>query len=299
MTLNLFAGVVPFVHVAEAGSFRAAAARLRVSVPAVSKAVAKLEADLGVVLLDRTSRHVVLTAEGLSFLGRCREAMTQVQAAREEVAGAQRGASGSVRVTFPPVLAHTLLPVFDSLVARHPKLSLDLVATNRISKLTRDELDVAIRMGPLEDSSMLARALRRPRWITVAAPIYLAKRGTPSVPSELVRHDCLLFALRTKTVAWQFASESIDVASASRLRSDLGEVLVGAAVRGMGIAQLFDFMVRDERATGQLVEVLAPLAVDGPPLHALASAKRASIPRVRVLLDALTHALGPARPSRR
>jgi DNA-binding transcriptional LysR family regulator len=299
MALNVFSGVIPFVHVAEAGSFRAAAARLGVSVPAVSKAVAKLEAELGVLLLDRTSRHVALTTEGQSFFERCREAVTQVQAAREQVASAQRGPHGTLRVTFPPVLARTLLPVFDALLRRHPRLSLDLMATNRFSKLTREELDVAIRMGPLEDSSLIARTLRRPRWVTVAAPAYLAKRGVPASLADLAQHECLKFSLDGKTVEWQFEERGnpIAVRSAGCIRSDLGDMLVDAAVRGMGIAQVFDFMARPLLETRQLVEVLAPHAIDGPPLHALTSARRASIPRVRVLLDALVQSFGAAGPS--
>lgn len=299
MTSNVFSGVLPFVHVAEASSFRAAAARLGVTVPAVSKAVAKLEAELGVLLLDRTSRHVALTAEGEAFFERCREAVTQVQIAREQVASAQRGPHGTLRVTFPPVLARTLLPVFDALLRRHPRLSLDLIATNRYSKLTREELDVAIRMGPLEDSSLIARTLRRPRWITVAAPAYLAKRGVPASPAELAQHECLKFSLGGKTVEWQFEDGGKPLAprSAGRIRSDLGDVLIDAAARGMGIAQVFDFMARPLLETRRLVEILAPHAVDGPPLHALASARRASIPRVRALLDALVQSFGAAGQS--
>jgi len=299
MVMNVFSGVVPFVHVAEACSFRAAAARLGVSVPAVSKAVAKLERELGVLLLDRTSRHVALTAEGESFFERCREAVTQVQVARDQVASAQRGPHGTLRVTFPPVLARTLLPVFEALLRRHPRLSLDLMATNRFTKLTREELDVAIRMGPLEDSSLIARTLRRPRWITVAAPAYLATRGVPASPAALAQHECLKVALSGKTVEWQFeeGGATLAVRSAGRIRCDLGDMLVDAAVRGMGIAQVFDFMVRPLLETGRLVEVLAPHAIEGPPLHALASARRASIPRVRALLDALVQTFGAAGQS--
>lgn len=296
MTLNVFSGVIPFVHVAEAGSFRQAAVRLGVSVPAVSKAVAKLEAELGVLLLDRTSRHVALTAEGESFFERCREAVSQVQLAREQVARAQRGPHGTLRVTFPPVLARTLLPVFDALLRRHPRLSFDLMATDRFSKLTHEEIDVAVRMGPLEDSSLIARALRRPRWITVAAPDYLAKRGVPASPADLAQHECLKFSLNGKTVEWQLEQGGVAlvVKSMGRLRGDLGDMLVDAALRGMGIVQVFDFMVRPHLETGRLVEILAPHAIDGPPLSAIASAKRASIPRVRVLLDALVQSFGAA-----
>src|SRR5688572_32555658 len=108
--MDVFTGVIPFVHVADTGGFRAAAARLGVSAAAVSKAVAKLEAELGVSLFERSSRHVALTTEGAAFLERCREALAQLQAGRDQVAGAQRGPHGTLRVTFPPVLGRPLLP---------------------------------------------------------------------------------------------------------------------------------------------------------------------------------------------
>ncbi len=296
MAANLFSGVLPFVHVAEAKSFRAASKRLRVTVPAVSKAVARLEADLGVVLLDRTSRHVALTAEGAGFLERCRKAISEVETARAQVASAQRGAQGSLRVTFPPVLARTLLPIFAELVARYPRLSFDLVATNRFARLTRDEFDVAIRMGELESSSLVARTLRRPRWLTVAAPGYLEARGLPRHPADLERHECLGFALEGRTVEWSFVEGGAPLRThgTGRLRFDQGEMLVDAALRGLGIAQMFDFMAHPLLATGQLVEVLRAHAAPGPELRAVVSAKRASIPRVRILLDALTESLRPA-----
>ncbi|WP_437636494.1 LysR substrate-binding domain-containing protein [Sorangium sp. So ce854] len=292
--MDLFSGVLPFVCVAEAGGFRAAAARLGVTAAAVSKSVARLEAELGVVLLERSSRHVALTPEGAVFLERCRAAIAQLKAGREQVAGAQREPHGTLRVTLPPVLGRSVLPVVARLSARHPRLSIRLIVTNRLLPLAEEEIDVALRMGPLESSSLVARALRTPRWITVAAPAYLAGRGVPTSPADLARHECIKFVLRGKVVEWRFRAGDggVDVATPSRILLDQSDLLMDAVVQAMGVAQVLDFMAAPLLEAGLIVEVLAPFATEGPPLHALTPARRASIPRVRVFLDALGDALG-------
>src|SRR5262245_42226211 len=143
--MDLFAGVLPFVYTADERSFRRAAARLGVSAAAVSKAVAKLEADLGVVLLYRTSRHVSLTAEGALCLERGREAVVQLQAGRELVAEAQRAPQGPLRASIPPIFGRLLVPAIARLAARHPRLSLHLSFTDRMSRMAEEGIDVALR----------------------------------------------------------------------------------------------------------------------------------------------------------
>lgn len=299
--VDLFAGILPFLRVAETGSFRGAAKAMGLSVAAVSKAVAKLEADLGVSLLERSSRYVGLTAEGAAFYERSRGAVEELRAAREQASQAQRGLRGAVRVAFPPVLGETLLPVVDQVLARHPRISIDLVATDRQQRLAQEEIDVALRMGPLEDSALVARPLRRPAWVTVASPEYLAIRGTPASPADLAQHECLRFVLHGRPVDWQFqdGASVVTVAIPSRLRVDSGVLLLDAASRGMGLAQLFDFMAAPLISTGRVIQVLKRYAAPGPELHALTTARRAAIPRVRVLLDALAETFARGKMRRR
>lgn len=295
--MDVFSGIVPFVRVAEAGGFRAAAARLGVSAAAVSKAVAKLEGELGAPLFERTSRHVALTAEGAAFLERCREALSQLQAGRDQVAGAHRGPQGTLRVTFPPVLGRPLLPTVARLAARFPRLAVELVATNRLVRVVEENVDVALRFGPLRDSALIARKLRRPTWTTVAAPAYLAKRGAPIEPEELSRHACIQVALQGKAVKWAFRTKAgaVIVPTPSRFRVDHGELALDAALQGVGVAQVFDFMAAPLIEAGALVEVLAPFAAAGPPFHALMPARRASVSRVRVFVDAIEEVFGRGR----
>ena len=142
-----FAGVVPFVAVAEEQSFRAAAARLGLSVAAVSKAVQKLEARLGATLLARTSRQVALTAEGALYLARCRAALDELQAGRELVAEATKVAQGPLRISLSPIVARPVATRLGSLAARHPRLAFELVVTDRLTRLAEEGIDVAVRIG--------------------------------------------------------------------------------------------------------------------------------------------------------
>jgi DNA-binding transcriptional LysR family regulator len=288
--MDLFSGVLPFVHVAEARSFRGGAERLGVTTAAMSKAISRLESELGVTLLRRTSRHVSLTTEGALFLERCRQAVAELQTGRDLVARAQRSPQGTLRVTLPPILGRTILPAVARVSSRHPRLQIHLVLTDRHVKLAEEEIDVAIRMGELEDSSLVARALPTPRWVTLASPGYLARRGTPEKPADLVNHECIKFVSTRGTVReWSFRDAKVE--TPSRLLLDHGDLLLDAASEGLGIVQVLDFMVAPFLSSGRLIEVLAAHAARGPSLHVVTLGRRASVPRVRVFLEALDDAL--------
>jgi len=294
--MDLFSGVLPFLHTAEERSFRKAAAHLGVTTAAVSKAVARLEAELGTTLLNRTSRHVSLTPEGAAFLEHCREAVTRLQAGRELVAQAQKVAEGELKVSMPLILGRVVVPELGRLAARHPRLSFNLSLTDRFSRMAEEGVDVAIRIGELEDSSLVSRTLRVPQWVTVASPAYLGRSGTPRHYKELERHACLKFVTPSGTSReWEFRdrrdARPLTVRTPDTFRIDHGELLVEAAVSGLGICQAFDFMVTEHLRAGRLVEVLAPYAAEGPPIRALCLPRRQSTPRVRVFLDFLQQVL--------
>ena len=285
-------GIEHFVAVAETLSFRKGAARLGLSPAAVSKAVARLEQDLGVRLLSRNTRSVTLTPEGRIFLSHSRQALDALQAGRDAVCAARALAEGTSRVSASPVLARPLVDALARLRSRHPRIEVELCLTDRLARLVEDEVDVAVRLGPLEDSALIARRLRSPRWATVASPAYLARQGTPRSPDALGTHACLGFLHPAGGVApWQFAGSQHQAPHCS-MRLDSGEHLVTAAVAGMGVAQVFDFMVAGHIAEGRLVEVLDEHATSGPPLHALWRPGRQKVPRVRALLDVLVEVLG-------
>jgi len=296
--MDLFAGILPFVHVAQERSFRRAAERLGVSTAAVSKAVQKLEGDLGVRLLERTSRQVALTPEGESFLERAREAVAQVRAAREVAAQAQSAPKGPLTVTLPYILGPLVLPRLARLQARHPGLTLHVRLGDRFSKLVDEHIDVALRIGALEDSSLVGPLLMRTRWVTLASPAWLARHGTPGHPDELAGHQCLKFVgTRGTAQEWMFRRQPGGrpevVRTGGTIDVDHGPALLDLAAAGAGLCQVLDFMLDERVRDGRLVEVLADHAAEGPPVHALCVPGRQSVPRVRALLQLLVEELRP------
>lgn len=286
---DLFSGVLPFVRAAEERSFRRAAARLGLTPAAVSKAIARLEEQLGVRLLSRTTRQVALTREGELFLTHCRQAVTEVDTGRDAVAQARRVAQGDVTLSLPFILGPHVVQRLGGFRARFPSLTLHLHVTDRHVRLGEERVDVALRVGVLPDSELIARRLMQPRWVTVASPKYLARRGTPHRLAELAEHECLKFRPpRGGTVEWTFRDARVKTASS--LDTDQGELLVGAALSGLGLCQVFDFMVERPLRDGTLVEVLAEHATEGPPVHALCSPGQQRVPRVRALFDYLRDA---------
>lgn len=291
---DLFSGIVPFVRTAEEQSFGRAAVTLGITTAAVSKAVRKLEEELGVKLLDRTSRSVSLTREGQLFLERCQRAVTDVQTARAALDGTQREPQGELAITLPPILAPLVVPQLARLGAQHPRLAFRLHVSDRVTRLADEGHDVAIRMGDLAPSSLIARLVRRTRWVTVASPGYLALRPAPLRPSDLASHDCLRFiAPNGKPRPWSFADgeRAISLETTGSLVVDHGDSLLLAAEAGMGVCQVLDFMVDAGLRAGRLVEVLGTFAADGPPIHAVASAARARAANVRALIGFLADAL--------
>lgn len=285
-TRDLFAGVLPFLHTAESKSFREAARRLGVSPAAISKSVARLETELGVRLLNRTSRHVSLTVEGEQFLERCRAAVDSMEAGREAVTQSQRVPRGRLTVSLPHVLGRVIVPDLVRFAERHPRLSLQLRFTDHFSDMIGEGVDVAIRIGELEASTLIAKHLTVPRWITVASPAYLARRGTPEEPADLTSHDCLRFLApggrpRDWMMAEQPGGTPRRIAIDGPLVVDHGEMLLEAAASGLGICQVFDFMARDPVRDGRLIEVLPRHATDAPPIRALCLPGRQSSPKVR------------------
>lgn len=291
MNLDLFRGVVPFVVVAEERSFRKAAARLGVSAAAVSKAVQTLEAELGMTLLERTSRVVSLTRSGELFFERSRAAVASVQGAREALLATRREPQGELVVSAPFVAAPLLAPALALLRSRYARLSFSVRITDQLSRLAEESVDVAVRVGPMPASSLVARRLRRTRLFTVASPAYLSRRGPITAIEELAAHDCLvLIAPSNKPRPWLFSSGPLPVPAT--LLVDHGPTLVDAALAGLGVTQAFDFMVGEHLRAGRLVQVLGELISEGPDVHAVCAPGRRASANVRAAFHALADVFG-------
>ncbi|MCB9702189.1 MAG: LysR family transcriptional regulator [Myxococcales bacterium] len=296
MDLDLFRGIIPFVAVAEAGSFRGAAAALGVSPAAISKAVAKLEEEVGLALIARGGRRAALTREGADFFARCRPAVAAVSGAREAVAAARREPAGELVLSIPQVTTALVAPVLAALRSRHPRLSFRLIVTDERSRLAEEAVDVAVRIGVLSESSLIARRLGGTRMLTVAAPNYLALRGAPRRLADLDDHVCMaLIGPSGRPWPWLFASGPRPVTPG--LITEHGPALVDAALAGLGITQAFGFMVEPLIAEGRLVALLDDEVATGPDVHAICSPGRRATPRVRAAFDAFADAFA-AEPRR-
>jgi len=293
---DLFSGVVPFVTAAEAQSFRGAARKLGLTPSAVSKAITRLEARLGLRLLNRTSRSVSLTEEGEAFLRGCQEAVVSVRSAEERVLQAHRAPRGRLTVSLPLLLGKlVVLPALKQFCERYPALSVHASLTDRVVSLAEENVDAVVRVGTLADSRLSARKLRDVRWLTVAAPTYLAQRGIPRTPAELSSHNCLKFVLPNGTVQeWEFGAPGAAraIETQGSLFCDHGEGLIEAACAGLGVFQAHDYSVAKPLAAGRLVEVLADFIAPGPPISLLVAPGKRVSPKIRAFVEFMIETVG-------
>ncbi len=295
-TADQFSGVVAFVRVAEAQSFTAAARRLGLTPSAVSKAISKLENDLGVGLLHRTSRSVRLTAEGTGFYERCRQIVSDMEEARHAVARAQTEPRGHLRVSLAPAYGRLeIMPLLPRFLATYPKLTVDVHLTDRAVDLAEEGFDVAVRVGRRSEARLVGQRLCRTRMTTVASPEYLAARGTPGVPEDLRGHNCIGFVLPSTGagVEWVFERNGARQSLAPRgnLTVNTVEAQVEAAVAGAGITQTPDFMARRALQAGELVQVLGDYLTVGPGVFVLYPENRRLSAKIQVFVRFLLEAL--------
>jgi DNA-binding transcriptional LysR family regulator len=280
-----------FVRVVELGGFSAAARAFQMTPSAVSKLVGRLEARLAARLLNRSTRQVQLTPEGRLFYERGVRVLA-------DLAEAERGASAndaprgrlSINANVP-FGEHALLPLVPEFLERYPDITLDIVLTDEVIDLIEHRTDVAVRAGPLRSSSLVARKLGETRKAILAAPAYLARKGTPRTPADLADHNCLGFN-RTRTLnGWPILQDgaSVIVPAVGNTQISDGASLQRLAVAGVGLARLACFHAEDDIAAGRLVPVLEAFNPgDVEEIHAVFLGHGGYLPgRVRALLDFL------------
>jgi DNA-binding transcriptional LysR family regulator len=247
-----------FVAVVDAGGFGRAARSLGLSKSIVSRRIAKLEADLGTRLLSRTTRGVAATEAGLEFKGRGERILSDLAEAREAVAQQAGGVAGRLRLSMPLSFGFRhLAPVLAELAQRHPRLELDVEASDRQVDLIGERFDAAIRIGVLQDSTLVARRIASVRGAVLGSPDYFARHGRPETPLDLTGHDCLLYT-GNPTLEWSFrmGRRSISVRPSGRLRSDNGDTLLRWAEAGLGLTVLPTFIASDAIRAGTLEHIL-------------------------------------------
>ncbi|KWO14910.1 LysR substrate-binding domain-containing protein [Burkholderia ubonensis] len=282
-----------FVQAVEAGSMSAAARLLDLPKSTVSKRVAELERTLGARLVHRTSRSFRLTPVGADFFQHARAAVIEAESARDAVLRQAAEPRGVVRITSSvPVAQHFLAPCLPALAAAHPKLQLQIHASDRLVDLAQEGFDIAVRshFAPLPDSALVQRPLAVSPIILVASPAYLARCGEPAEPAGLAQHDGLYPGLQS--APWRIgrgvdSGDSVEIAPRPRLHADESTVLLQAAVAGLGIACLPDWLAGDALRTGALVRVLPAWHAGQVTTTLLMPHRRGQLPGVRAAVEFL------------
>jgi DNA-binding transcriptional LysR family regulator len=282
-----------FVKIVELCNFTKAADALETSSATVSRVVSKLETDLGVKLLERTTRRVSPTLDGLTFYERCKTILSQLEEAKNEVTALRDTPRGTLRVVLPVSYGKLwIMPLLNSFAKRFQELTIDVTLSDRLDELAEGSFDVALTVGDPPESRLVARKLRDSRIATVAAPGYLEEWGTPQTPADLVNHNCLLYVRPGRRLKWfwQFFEGGRiqqNVPVLGNMLLDNGEALLDAAAQGVGIIQAPDYVVCPRLRQGALVEVLADYQPPGPAIWVLFPPSHQRANRVRMFVDEL------------
>jgi DNA-binding transcriptional LysR family regulator len=277
-----------FVKVVEAGSLSAAARSLGQSLAAVSRQVSAHEELLGVDLLVRKSRRVLLTDSGRVYYESSKRILRDVEEAEVEASRRRRVVSGDLSICAPELFGRLFLaPVLPSFLEAAPQVSIELTLVERFFGPAERDFDVTIRIGPLEDSTLIARKLGEFRRIACAAPAYLKLHGTPVTPGDLAKHQCLVISTLPDAAEWHFEHRrrAVSVRVGGRFRSNNAEAVRSAAVGGAGVMLAPTWLVRDDIASGRLDIVLAEFELPRLLIHALFPRSRYLSTKIRAFVD--------------
>lgn len=288
--MDRFEEMYTFVRVVKAGSLSGAAERLNIARSAVSRRLSELETRLGVQLLTRTTRRLNLTESGRQFYERCQTILAEMEEAELAISSGDIALSGTLRIAAPLSfgISH-LSPLLNTFLQQHPELRLELDLNDRTLNFMEEDVDLAIRIGHLEDSTLVARKLASTSFILGASPGYLARHGEPQTPLELEQHTGLAYSY-AKTQYWHFVGkdkQDIPVRINERMRANNGDVLLKAAIDGLGIILTPDFIGKEAIQKGQLVPILTDYNVVAGDIYAIYPKQRYLPQRLRVLIDYL------------
>jgi DNA-binding transcriptional LysR family regulator len=280
-----------FVRAIERGTFAAAADDLQLTPSAVSKLVRRLETRLGVQLVSRTTRKLVLTPEGETYFNSSRRLIEAVDGLEQEVAASASRPRGLLRINTPVTLGvQHLAPALVEFHRRYPDVRVSMSLTDRVVDFHAEQVDVAVRMGPLGDSRLLSRKIAEIRPAIVASPLYIERFGVPESFADLARHRCIVFTAPGRS-RWGYTTadggvDYIDVSGT--FASDSLQCILQLALQGAGIAKLADFLVAERIRSGELVRVLADRQLEeSASVFAVFAPGTQRIPKVRVFLDFL------------
>ncbi len=248
-----------FVRVVDAGSFSSAARDLKIGQPAISKTIASLEERLGVRLLVRSTRQLTPTEAGVAFYERALRAVTEADEADAAARGASASLEGRLRISGAVTFSRIhLVPRLAEFLKSHPRLELELVMDDRPRDLVAENIDAALRLGPLTDSSLRARKLAKSERLVLASPAYLARRGIPAAPADLLNHDAIIYSQWTGGEEWSFrrGTAETSIRLQRRLMITAAEGVRAAVISGQGFAVASRWMFTPELESGEVVSIL-------------------------------------------
>jgi len=289
--MDLVSAMATFVRAVDAGSLSAAARSLPSSLTSVSRQISALEEHFRTRLLLRTTRRLALTDEGRILYERAKAVLGEVKEIEAALTRDRHQPSGRIRVASPSLMGRLLIaPLLAEFLRRYPALSVDLLLVDRAVDMVEEDIHLAIRIGRLRDSQLVARKLADLRMIVCASPDYLARRGTPRAPADLVHHDCLVFSDAPGSAEWRFADNGKagrKIRISGRLWMNSLDALAAAAKEGAGIVRVPSWQVEADLAAGRLVRLLTDYEPAPVPLHVMFQPSRLASPKIRAFADYL------------
>lgn len=290
-----FTGLAEFVTTVQTGSFTAAASHLGLTSSAIGKSVSRLEAKLGIKLLHRTTRRLTLTPEGQDYFTACQRILEDLDGVETGITTGRDNPVGTIRLNLPAAFGRRhVMPVLMELTARHPRLDLSVMFSERTSDIVDEGIDLAVRIGTLgNDADLTAKRLGTQRLLICASPAYIAAHSAPATLDALKQRDCIIGWRRIPRPTWLLKNEAGDcVPHEIHVRHEFsdGDAMVQAVLAGGGLCQLPTWLIARELAAGRLVSVLDHYAGAEMPIHAVWPTSRYLQPKMRAVIDALTEA---------
>ncbi|HLJ00898.1 MAG TPA: LysR family transcriptional regulator [Bradyrhizobium sp.] len=291
--MDRLASMRAFQRVAETGSFSIVARESGVAQPTISKQISALEKYLGAQLLNRTSRNVGLTEAGQEFYQAISKLLADLDVAESRIGRRQAAPSGTLRATLSAGFGHMhIMPLLPAFLDRYPEISFDIVISDRFLDLVEDGLDVAIRLGHLEDSSLIARRIGFSRRLAVAGRNYLDRYGAPVTPADLSDHECIGCVFHGTIQEWRFdgAEGTVIIPPSGRVRANDAENIRQAVLSGLGVAHAPGWLFHKEIASGEVQVLFDGWLTPAEPIHAVRTATRQPSTKVKVFIDFLAEA---------
>jgi DNA-binding transcriptional LysR family regulator len=298
--MDQLAAMATFVRVVEAGSLSGAARSLPSSLTSVSRQISALEQRFGTPLLLRTTRHLALTDDGRILYERAKSILGELKEIEAILSRGRHEPSGRIRVSAPTLMGRLLIaPLLAEFLRRYPSLTVDLLLVDRSVDMVEEDIHLSFRVGHLPDSQLIARKLADLRMIHCASPAYLERRGIPNLPSDLSRHDCLVFSDAPGIAEWRFkesAKSERKIRISGRLWANSLDALVSAAKEGAGIVRVPSWQVEADIAAGRLQRILIDHEPSPTPIKLLFQPSRLASPKARAFVDYLVERWRTADP---